>query len=97
MARLEWEKASRRDRQRLEKLRTHSRRIRARGRLKDDERQRALSAFADKHELTCFAAGPHSDQWAKSGWNKRGPWIICVSGVARNRRTKGLPAERRQG
>jgi hypothetical protein len=88
--------ARRRDRQRIEKLRASSTKIGAK-RLQDTERQQQLRACAGKHGIACFGAGRHSDRWAKSGWSKRGAWIICVSCVARHRREKGLPADSRQG
>lgn len=85
-----------RDRQRIEKLRATSAKLTRKRRLKDTERQAHLQRFAEKHGIGCFGAGPHSDRWAKSGWSKRGAWIVCVSCVARHRRKKGLPV-RRQG
>jgi hypothetical protein len=63
--------ARRRDRQRIEKLRASSTKIGAKRRLQDTERQQQLRAFAGKHGIGCFGAGPHSDRWAKSGWSKR--------------------------
>jgi hypothetical protein len=83
----------RRDRQRVEQLRERSAKLKRKRRLRDTERQLHLRAFAAKHELACFGPGPHSDRWAKSGWNKYGAWIVCVSCVARHRREKGLPEE----
>jgi hypothetical protein len=89
--RFNWEKAKRRDRQRIAKLRTTSKKLKEKRRLKDTERQQHLQRFAEKYDITCFGSGPHSDRWATSGWSKRGAWIICVSCVARNRRKEGSP------
>jgi hypothetical protein len=81
--RLDWEKANRRDRQRVAKLRDWKP-----PRQRDEDRQRALETFALKHDIGCFGCGGKGNEgkrWAKSGLNKRGPWIICVACVARGR------------
>jgi hypothetical protein len=91
MARLRWEKARRRDRQRTARLRQTSKKARARQRQGDSLRQLAIQAFVDKHSIECFGCGTVAARWAKSGINKRGAWMICVPCVARHRRKKGLP------
>jgi hypothetical protein len=94
VSQLHWEKAKRRHRQRLERLRASSKKAGAKRRQADDERQEQLRDFADRHGLDCFACHEREwKRWAKSGWNKRGAWIVGVPCVARNRREKGLPAE----
>jgi hypothetical protein len=90
--RLDWEKANRRDRQRITKLRDWKP-----PRERDEDRQRALEAFALKHDIGCFACGGKGNEgkrWAKSDVSKRGPWIICVPCVARGRAKKPLPIKK---
>jgi hypothetical protein len=70
----------RRDRQRVERLRERSAKLKRKRRLRDTERQLHLRAFAAKHDFACFGSGPHSDRWAKGGWNKYGAWISTQYG-----------------
>ena len=93
MARLEWEKARRRDRQRVGKLRSSSNKAKARQRQNDSLRQSALQAFVDKHRIECFKCGATAGRWAKNGINKVGPWVICVPCVARRNAEKGKAEE----
>jgi hypothetical protein len=51
---------------------------RPKGQRPNIDRAAVLADFAAKHELACFACGSRSNEWAKTGWNKRGPWAICV-------------------
>jgi hypothetical protein len=88
---LQWEKARRRDRQRIEKLRVSAKKAKARQRQSDSLRQRAIQDFVEKHAIECFGCGAVEARWAKNGISKRGPWVICVPCVARHRREKGLP------
>jgi coenzyme F420-reducing hydrogenase gamma subunit len=89
--RLNWEKAKRRDRQRVTKLRASAKKAKAKQRRGDDFRQQAIQAFVAKHSIECFGCGTQEARWAKNGISKRGPWVICVPCVARHRREKGLP------
>ncbi|MFL5972668.1 MAG: hypothetical protein ACJ750_09810 [Gaiellaceae bacterium] len=86
--RFEWEKAKRRDRQRIAGLRESSRKAKGKQRLENSVRQQMLLAFVEKHSLECFACGTVAARWAKTGINKRGPWAICVPCVARRRSEK---------
>jgi hypothetical protein len=94
MARFQWEKARRRDRQRTARLRETSKKAKARQRQADSLRQLAIQAFVDKHSIECFSCGTTTARWAKNGINKRGPWVICVACVARNRSKKRQTEER---
>jgi hypothetical protein len=69
--RLNWEKAKRRDRQRLSKLRASAKRAKARQRQVDSLRQAAIQAFVDKHSIECFVRGTREARWAKNDINKR--------------------------
>jgi len=78
----DWERANKRDRQRIETLRTESRKIRERRRTTLASRQESISDFVHRHQLKCFVCGAEQAQWAKSGISKRGPWAICAACVA---------------
>jgi hypothetical protein len=48
------------------------------------ERARAYEHFVWKHKLACFACGnTRPAVWAKTGWNRRGPWAVCLACVKR--------------
>jgi hypothetical protein len=55
--RLNWEKAKRRDRQRVTKLRASAKKAKAKQRRGDDFRQQAIQAFVAKHSIECFGCG----------------------------------------
>ena len=74
--RLNWDKAKRRDRQRVEKLRASARNEKARQRQGDSLRQTAIQAFVDKYSIECFGCGKVAARWAKNGVSKKGPWVI---------------------
>jgi hypothetical protein len=91
--RLNWDKAKRRDRQRVEKLRASSKKARARQRQGDSLRQATIQAFVEKHSIECFNCGAVEARWAKNGISKRGAWVICVPCVARNNAKKSKSEE----
>lgn len=78
MTKLDWEKAKRRDGMKKRKRLTGEKRRQR----KYGERGAAIANFARKHEIGCFVCkDPKPEQWAKSGWNAKGPWVICLSCV----------------
>ena len=93
---MNWDKAKRRDRQRIEKLRQQTDRATGRKRQQDEVRQLALQRFAERNNISCFSCHSRDGKrWAKSGFSKRGPWIVCVPCVARNK--ERIAAERSPG
>ncbi len=80
----DWEKAKRREKHRAGPPGNH------RSKKRQQIRADALIDFAVEHHLRCFACNANSAEWAKSGINKRGPWIICVPCV--NKRQADLPS-----
>jgi hypothetical protein len=79
MTRLNWEKARQRDVARTEnkvrrRLTGEQRRVKKYG-----EWGAAIAAFALKHGIGCFVCTDKKPvQWAKSGWNRKGPWVLCL-------------------
>jgi hypothetical protein len=70
LARLDWEKANRRERRR----KTGDQRTPK----KNATKQKAIATFVATHEIGCFVCGDTHAEWAKSGINARGPWAICL-------------------
>lgn len=52
------------------------------GGVEDSVHKQLLQAFVAKHSIECFSCASHGPL-AKTGINKRGPWVICVPCVAR--------------
>ena len=73
---LDWEKANRDEKQKRNRPTGSQRKKKLR-----HDRQVALLAFVEKHDLKCFKCGSELAEWAKTGFSKRGPWAICVSCV----------------
>ena len=85
-----WEQANQRDRDRAQPTPP------SKGKQKRHfvMRQNALQAFALKHGLACFACRQTSGDYAKSGSNARGPWIICVPCVEKRQAEQARVAHR---
>jgi hypothetical protein len=81
LARLEWEKANRRERRRRQ---SGDQRAQKKGTV----RQQVIADFVESHGIGCFKCGAPKAEWAKSGISKRGPWAICVPCVWKEKASK---------
>jgi hypothetical protein len=84
MAKLDWEKAKREG----------TARRRPKGSVRsayNKDRAVELLKFVGKHDLDCFSCGSTTNEWAKTGTNRYGPWAICVPCVQSDKRGSGRP------